>query len=249
MRALHEVSSHFLRVIVILFGLKRTEQFYGSIFSCSLWAQYQWLARGRESGDLLVEIEGVDVALLVGQLDVAKVLLELDVEHILGHSPVELVRLDVHFHFGFLIAPGELSDFLLDDDWRGSCSLGPFVSAVRLDQDWVASVDLAICFEVLSSLSREVLGRVGVVILQSSRLATKEKIPEFPETSTGHLLSQGESVFGVPSGERVDELTEFWPFLAIESSRAFSAACFCSSVCSCVTGVSTASDSTISFAC
>ena len=109
----------------------------------------------------------MDIALFISQLDVAKVLFELDVKHFLSHNSIELVRFNVHFHFGLLVAPGELGNFLLHN-WNGSGgsgSLGALIRAVCLDQDWITSVDLAICFEVLCSLSGEVLGRVGIVIL------------------------------------------------------------------------------------
>ena len=104
------VSSHFLSVIVMRLGLTRTEQFYGSIFSNSLHSSGHTLVASTRH--LLVEVQHVDVAFFVGDPDVTQVLFEVDLDHFRGDCPAELAGLEVHLHFVFLVAPGELADFL-----------------------------------------------------------------------------------------------------------------------------------------
>ena len=94
----------------------------------------------------------MDVAFFVGDPDVTQVLFEVDLDHFRGDCPAELAGLEVHLHFVFLVAPGELADFLRHEGRLGHSGTS-FVSRVRFDQHGGTPIDFAVFFEVDGAFS------------------------------------------------------------------------------------------------
>ena len=62
--------------------------------------------------DLLVEVEHVACAFLVGHLNVAQIVLELYINHFLCDCTSKLICVDIDLNLVLLVSPGELRNFL-----------------------------------------------------------------------------------------------------------------------------------------
>ena len=119
--------------------------------------------------DLLVEVEHVACAFLIGNFNVAQVVLELYIHHFLCDDTSKLICVDIDLNLIFFISPRELRNFLR---WHGgllrSSSLFlhlTFCLRICTNKDGVTTVDFSISLEVLSAISVKVFIGMGIIIL------------------------------------------------------------------------------------
>ena len=173
----------------------RTVQFWGSIFSVSLQKEGNEEVRNLHevpSLYLLVEVADVNVAFFIGDLDVTEVFLKLNVDHFSGYGTPELVRVDVNFDFGFLIAPAEFVNVIGLDLGHGLLDSGCTVNVrlrVSLNQNRVTTVDFAIFLKVNCTLGREICTCVRVIVLKINEPSKGQRHGKFWKNFTSEKFA------------------------------------------------------------
>jgi len=105
-------------------------------------------------------------AFFVDDSDGAFVVLEVHSDHVFRDLTFKLCRVDVDFYFFLFVSPRELAYLFLFHCASFFLLNSRQIHAHGFDQYGVASVDLAVTFEVLSSFLRESLWHMGVIILK-----------------------------------------------------------------------------------